>query len=61
MPWYSSLSGWLCSRGVRSGAADSSMRRGDGHFRRGVSSRRGNVVDDLMKRAPGEAAEADVN
>ena len=32
------------------------MRRGDGHFRRGASSRRCNVVDDRMKRALDVAA-----
>ena len=32
------------------------MRRSHGHFRRGASSRRCNVVDDRMNRAFGEAA-----
>ena len=36
------------------------MCRGHVHFRRGASSRRCNVVDDLVKRAPGEAAVAAV-
>ena len=56
-----SFGGWLCSRDVRSGAGDSSMCHGDAHFRRGASSRRCNMVDDPMKRARGEAAEAEVD
>ena len=34
------------------------MHRGDGHPRRGASSRRCNVVEYPKNRAPGEAAEA---
>ena len=40
------------------------MRRGDGHSRRGASSRRYNMGDDRMERALGEAmvaAEAEVD
>ena len=40
------------------------MCHGDGHFRRGASSRLCNMVDDPMKRALGEAvvlAEAEVD
>ena len=37
------------------------MCHGDAHFRRGASSRRCNMVDDPMKRARGEAAEAQVD
>ena len=60
-----SSGGWSCGRGVRLGVGDDCMHRGDGHFRLGASSRRCNVVDDLMNRAFGGvaaiAAEAEVD
>ena len=37
------------------------MWHGDAHFGRGASSRLCNMVDDPMRRARGEAAEAEVD
>ena len=53
-----SIGGRKCSRGARSGAGDGPMHHGDGHPRRGASSRRRNEVDDPMKRALVEVAVA---